>query len=297
VAEVLAVRSFDRRADIVVTNGPIGWGLRGKHRSVHYYHGTYVGQAEAIRPWIKRRGYAKMRYLDGMVLERLAGQGKACVTCSDLVSREVKRWFGYDAPPVYHVVDCAVFRPGPPDSDVRERLGVTRAKPVGLFVGVGRPVKNEHAAFQVAETTAHVIEWVAVGEHPVITPPKGLRIMPRVPPEVMPKLLRSVDLVLAPSRYDSFSFLVAETLACGTPVISTRQTGSATLLMGEGVLGSWLVDSDDVKSMSQAALRIAADPGAARAVAMEGRARVEATLTFEAWASRFVDATGIEAIC
>ena len=96
VGETLAAALDDRQADVVVTNGPIGLGIKGKVLSAHYYHGTYVGQADAVRRFISLRGYLKMRYLDGMILERLAGHDKRCVACSDKVSDEVRQWFLFE---------------------------------------------------------------------------------------------------------------------------------------------------------------------------------------------------------
>src|SRR5437763_7889673 len=109
--DLAAVRTANGRADIAVTNGPIGWGIKGRIASVHYYHGTYVGQADAVRSSITYPGYIKMRYLDGM-LERLAGLGKTCVACSDRIRTEVGQWFGHEARTVWYPVDNSLFAPG-----------------------------------------------------------------------------------------------------------------------------------------------------------------------------------------
>ena len=294
LAEVLAaVRAADARADIAVTNGPVGWGIKGRIASVHYYHGTYVGQADAVRSSITYPGYVKMRYLDGM-LERLAGEGKTCVACSDRVRAEVGQWFGHEARTIWNPVDVSLFAPGRKDTDLLRRLGIPSGKPVGLFVGAGRPVKGERAAFAVMRSTGSRISWLTLGERPRTELPAGVILRDRIPPAQMPALLRSVDLVLAPSEYEAFSLLIAETLAVGTPIVTSSCAGSAELLMRDPSLAQWLVDDPhDIRSLANVVLTIAGDPLSAREAALWGRARVEKLLSYEVWRDRFIEATGL----
>jgi len=294
VGETLAAALDDRQADVVVTNGPIGLGIKGKVLSAHYYHGTYVGQADAVRRFISLRGYLKMRYLDGMILERLAGHDKRCVACSDKVSDEVRQWFGHQARVVWYPVDLAKFAPGPRDLGLLESFGLDARRPVGIFVGVGRPMKNETAAFEVMDKTLGRITWLAVGENSGLAP--GNAVMAnRILPELMPALLRSVDLVLSPSVYDPFPFFVAEALATGVPVIATAETGSGALLLRKPPLDQWLVrESFDVDALTNAVLAVIDDPPRARQLALEGRERVGRFLSYSAWRDRFLQATGIE---
>lgn len=61
---------------LVLSNSTIGWfPLGDKVKQVHFYHGTYRGQAEAIRPFITQRGYLKMVGLYG--LGAVEWEGKA----------------------------------------------------------------------------------------------------------------------------------------------------------------------------------------------------------------------------
>ena len=82
------------RPDIVLSNGPVGLGFRGSTISAHMYHGTYPGQAAAIRPFIRRRGFLKLTHYDGGVLERLAGKGKTCLANSHSTSVTAVKWSG-----------------------------------------------------------------------------------------------------------------------------------------------------------------------------------------------------------
>ena len=47
---------------LVLSNSTVGWYRFDKSvKHAHFFHGTYRGQAEAIRPYIKYRGYLRMK--------------------------------------------------------------------------------------------------------------------------------------------------------------------------------------------------------------------------------------------
>ena len=264
VAEVWCARGFARRdaqADLVVTNGPVGWGVRGR-LSVHYYHGTYVGQAEAVRPFIRRRGYVKMRYLDGFLLERLAGDAKICLANSADTAAEVKRHFGHKCAVVWCPVDTDRFCPGSRNQSLLGRLGIPRRRPLGLFVGAGRPMKGARLAYEVMRRVSGVT-WLVVGdgEPPPVDIADRVVVVPTVDPLDMADILRAADLFLTASIYEPFGLLVAEALACGTPVVCTR-SGASDLLMAEAPLNEFVVgDPHDVGRLWTAVERVLGDPG------------------------------------
>ena len=113
-AEVALTRLAGRHypADVVVTNGPIGWGLSGSKASLHMYHGTYRGQAASVGDAMSRRGRLKLDRFDGAILERAAGRSKICLANSRLTASEVKGWYGYDCRILPPPVDVDFFTPG-----------------------------------------------------------------------------------------------------------------------------------------------------------------------------------------
>jgi len=292
-AVAVARRVMRKPPDIVVTNGPLGWGIRGRRLSVHCYHGTYVGYADALRDLLHPIGRLLLRWRDGMFLERMAGYGKTCVANSELVTNEVKRYFGYSASAVGLPIDVSRFSPGAKDHLLIETLGLQEGWPIGFFAGAGRPIKGEQTAYAVIRSLPET-QWIIIGD-PSAVPPDLRRWARRpVAPEQMPALLRSVDWVLAPSLYESFSFLVAEALACGTPVIALGAVGSASLLLSSSPLSEWIVpDPRDVRAYVEKVRHVLKDPERARMLAMEARTRVVEWLAPKVWRKRFLEYTGL----
>ncbi|MBC7489106.1 MAG: glycosyltransferase family 4 protein [Glaciimonas sp.] len=69
------------------------------------------------------------------------------------------------------------------------------------------------------------------------------RYIPGIPQNVLYGLIGEADCLLLPSRFDSFGMVVAEAMACGTPVIVSTQTGAKAILEKFPGAG-WIVDPD-----------------------------------------------------
>jgi glycosyltransferase involved in cell wall biosynthesis len=279
--------------DVVVTNGPIGWGIRASH-SVHFYHGTYVGQARAIRPYVRRRGYAKLRYIDSLVFEKQAGKGKICLANSEQTAAEVREFFGHESDVVWCPVDVTTFVPGPRDARLLTEFGLVKTLPVCLFVGAGRPMKGEGIVYSIIDQLPKV-QWLVIGD--AIRLPDHLRehviVRPGVTANRMPALLRSVDLVVAPSLYEPFGLLVAEALACGKPVV-TSSGGVADLLLADPQFEPFFVGAvPDAASVMDRISRILDGIENADRMALKGRAAVKRVLAPDVWRTRFLRAARV----
>lgn len=127
---------------LVLSNSTIGWfPLGDKVKQVHFYHGTYRGQAEAIRPFITQRGYLKLKWWDSMVLERWSGKGKQVLCNSDQTREEVRKFFRIHGTTIWYPLDTKHFCPID-RAKCRQELGLAENRPVGLFVGSTQPQKG-----------------------------------------------------------------------------------------------------------------------------------------------------------
>ncbi len=92
--------------------------------------------------------------------------------------------------------------------------------------------------------------------------------------EELAALMRESDIILHPSRFDSFGFVVAEALASGRGVIASDRTGAADLLTpGEN---GWIIPTGDGAALTEAMAHAAANVAAVRAMAPACQAAVAA---------------------
>jgi glycosyltransferase involved in cell wall biosynthesis len=280
---------------LVLSNSTVGWYRFGRRvKRAQFFHGTYRGQAEAIRPFIRYQGYLKLKWWDAMILEQYSGRNTIALTCSEPVRAEIRRFFGYDATVVWYPIDFDHFRP----LDVkccREQLKLSEG-PVGLFVGSISPTKGFPVVEQIARENPQLTMLVAV--RGVL--PDGIRALSNVRTfqdagyDLLPILYSAADFSLSPSRYDAFSFVVAEALSCGTPVIASPHGASLTFYT-EPPLDQLLTESaDDMEGFRRAVRTVLSDPAQWRAVIeSKVRPRLEEMMAPENWWKRFLGAVGI----
>jgi glycosyltransferase involved in cell wall biosynthesis len=102
-------------------------------------------------------------------------------------------------------------------------------------------------------------------EHDLTT---GVSFLGRQPqPEIL-RLMDNADLLIHPSREESFGMVLIEAMARGLPVLAGRDSGATAWILGEGRFG-WLADVGDVSSLADAAIEalIRQDVSASRAEA------------------------------
>jgi glycosyltransferase involved in cell wall biosynthesis len=135
------------------------------------------------------------------------------------------------------------------------------------------------------------VDWTVVGDS-FIDECNATLLYP-VPPSSMPALMRSVDVVVMPSLYDSFGIVAAEAMMCAVPVV-TSATGFGLLLADEGGSGWVIDDPTDVDGFQSAIEAILDDPNA-HDKASHLRSRVQPYVEPDRWSARFLDALGIGA--
>lgn len=282
----------------VISNSDVGfYPLHSQRpiRKIHVYHGTYRGQSEAIRPFIKYSGYLYLKWWNSMVLERLGARGKIVLSCSDYVRDEVSRFFHCDSTTMWYPLDTVRFQPQ--NSSVsREALGLPKGRVIGLFAGNSQPTKGFPIVEALVQSLPDVY-WVLalLGDIPVgLQGSLNVRILRNVAHAQMPFLYSGADFLLCPSRYDAFPYVVSESIACGTPVIAAPN-GASQLFLREPPLRRLLVSGPDaVDEFISAAREVIRDPSFyRRAVIAEVRPKLVELMAPENWWKRFQFVAGI----
>ena len=108
---------------------------------------------------------------------------------------------------------------------------------------------------------------------------------PALPQVELAARLRAADLVLVPSRSETFGLIALEAQACGTPVVAARVPG-LEVVVGEGGV---LVDGHDPDDHARAILDLLADPERMAAMRIAGQAAAAAS-SWERTVDRLLDA-------
>ncbi|HVE77046.1 MAG TPA: glycosyltransferase family 4 protein [Actinomycetota bacterium] len=276
----------------VISNSTIGWyPLPAAIRRVHMFHGTYRGMAEAIKPFISRKGYTKLKYYDSMTLERVSGRGKTCLCNSDQTREEVESFFGIPCSTVWLPLDTGFWKP----QDKQECRRLLRLDPgafIGLYAGSDHPQKGFSTVMALLSARRDVNWVMALRGSSSFRPPEGIRVWNDASPEVMRSLYGAADFVIAPSRYEPFGYIVAEALAVGVPVITTPG-GASTEFMSP--MASLTVDNgDNVAGFSRAIDEVHESSAALqKVIAEQVRPKLESLLSPPNWWNGFLIKAGM----
>lgn len=174
-------------------------------------------------------------------------------------------------------VETSLFTPG-------DRVAARRAigldgRPVLLFVGRLQPLKSPDLAVRVLSEIARLRRG-AEPDLVVLGGPSGhggtrpeellglarslgiedrVRVLPPVPHERLPGYYRAADVVLVPSRSESFGLVALEAAACGVPVVASDVGGLRTTIR-DGVTGL-LVPGTEPAAFAREAVRLLDDAG------------------------------------
>lgn len=204
-------------------------------------------------------------------------------------------------------LDLGRFAPGHDPSFLRSRVSLPEDARIVLYVGRLIREKGVTAllrAFAALPPGAEPVHLVIVGEGPerprLRTAAASLGVADRVhflPGQSyadIPRVFRGADVVVVPSLStpyweEQFGFVLAEAMACGRPVVTTR-TGSIPDVVGPA---AHLVDDYDVAALTEGIAQLLTDPESAEKLGRAGRERVEqhydAEVVAPQWATVYRD--------
>ncbi len=283
----------------VISNGDLGWCAPAPFapgaKRIHVYHGTYRAQAEAIRRFISYRGYLYLKWWCSNVLERLGGRKKIVLCNSEQTREEVSRFFGHDGAVVWYPLDTTHFRPMDREQ-CRSELGFPKIGDIGLFVGNISPMKN-FAAVRALISALPDIRWILairgevpkdIGANPLV------QIRRNVAWEELPTLYNAASFSVCPSFYEPFGYVVAESLACGTPVIASPGGASRAFLEHPPLDRLLISDPSSVDQFVAAAREVMrASDFYRQAVEEFVRPKLTELLSPENWSRLFCRVTGL----
>jgi len=294
-----AAKQLTEEVAAILSNGVVGWyPFRiNAHRTkrIHFYHGTYCGVADAIRPFITRSGFLFLKWWEAMVLEKWSGHGKVLLCNSEQSNGEVLARFGRKCQTVWLPLDTDLFAPQEM-LHCRRLFKLPETKPVGLFVGSMQPHKGFPLIRALIDSFSQV-HWALLirGEQPInFNSHQNVTLLRKLSDDDLPKLYSSADFSVCPSSYEPFGYVVAEALACGTPVVASP-TGASRLFMGEPPLDKFLIPQiNNTNGFRRAVFEILSRPEHYRKIVLERvRPRLEAIMAPQNWWPRFLAATGL----
>jgi glycosyltransferase involved in cell wall biosynthesis len=197
-------------------------------------------------------------------------------------ARESPLLRGFRVEHIPNGVDTNVFAPRPRD-DARARLGVPRERRTVLFVSdpTNVPRKGLHLLEDALLRLDERPLLLVAGRGPVSDRLEVMRV------EVDADTYAAADVVAHPSLADNFPNVVAESLACETPVVAFDVGGVRDVV--RHVENGWLAPSGNVEALADGLRTFLADGELRARAGSAGRELVERELTLERQANAFLD--------
>jgi D-inositol-3-phosphate glycosyltransferase len=261
------------------------------HRLKHHLDVPLVSTFHTLARIKAEGGDLEPEWRDRAEAQVIACSDAICVSCPE-EERQFRRLYGDPSGRIEIVppaVEHAFFAPGD-QRGARQAVGLPVDRPVVLFVGRIQPLKAPDLAIRtVARMNRDDVILVIVGgasghegDHEAqraraLAAELGLgdrvRFVPPRPHHILSSYYRAADVVLVPSRSESFGLVALEAAACGVPVVASA-VGGLLNVVHDGVTGT-LIDGRDPPRYARAIAQLLDDPvgAAAMGAAAAERAR------------------------
>jgi glycosyltransferase involved in cell wall biosynthesis len=272
-ASALWIRRNRAKIGILHVNGGLTWASPDVN-SAHFVHGAWL--KNAFFPW--RKPYFTYQRIYTCVSARWELpaflQSRLVVAVSKKVAAEL-RFIGVPSEKItviYNGVDTNEFCPG---LSRRERFGLPAGVPLFLFAGDIRTRRKNLDTVLLALAEVCDLHLAVAGDllgspFPALAKKLGLsdrvHFLDRV--KQMPALMRSVDALVFPSRYECMSLVLLEALATGLPILTAETAGGAEII---GSAGRVLQNPDDIQTLAKWMGELKDDPLLRQSMGEQGR--------------------------
>jgi len=218
------------------------------------------------------------------------------IAVSERVQQDLVQYYQCPSPihVIYHGVDLEVFSPAGTERlrrEARRSFGVPEDETVFLYVGNLR--KGAKLSMQaLAHLERGVLLCVAAterGPYQEFAAQCGVadRVYFAGHTNQVERAYAAGDALLLPTPYDPFAMVVSEAMACGVPVVVSREAGVAELIRS-GTNGLLLEDVTSHEELARHMRALAADSRWAAALGSAGRKTVE-NLTWDSVADQTLE--------
>ncbi|GAC1316774.1 MAG: glycosyltransferase family 4 protein [Thermoleophilaceae bacterium] len=247
------------------------------YRSLHtgdyaLAHAFYQSDALAAVAWSRRtgrpavfswmglmvRGWLSSRRLRLETVQRAVYGSDAVVALSRAAQESIWRWMGVEARIIHPGVDTTLFVPGDardePPTIVCAAAADEPVKRVALLAAAFARVRRERADARLILMRPRDRSLEAALAGP------GVEFSDATSDQLV-ELYQRASVSVLPSFNEAFGLVLTEALACGTPVVATRDGGMAEIVDRPEI--GRLFDGDDEDALARAvldALALAADP-------------------------------------
>jgi glycosyltransferase involved in cell wall biosynthesis len=258
----------------MVTGKPLVITTHGRDVYVDPEAGAIVPSLWYVRPFLQ---FALRR------ADRVIAVSQDCRHCAIRVGAPSER-----VEVIHNGVDAKRFSPNRVDgAGIRERIGVPDSAKLILFVGSLRSYKGIDILVQamprILESEPSAVT-VVVGEGSQretlvelknsLGLEKRVVFVGRVPNWELAYYENACDVLVLPSRRESFGIAAVEAMACAKPVVGTR-VGGLREIIDHGETGL-LIDPDEPEELAESIVQVLGDRALAERLGSKARRKVEA---------------------
>jgi glycosyltransferase involved in cell wall biosynthesis len=219
------------------------------------------------------------------------------VACSHFNAGQVRERYGITPRVIYNGIDPRVFRPLPPDVELRKKLGIPEESRVVVFVGRLIGLKGVHVLLRAMTRVDPRENWrlIIIGDGSArdevrqLAQELGIRDRVLFPGYIVNRELPSyysfADLAVFPSIADeAFGMSICEAMACGRAVLCTR-VGGIPELVADGESGI-LVEPRNWQELGERINSLLSDPVLRSGLGTKALERTRNLFTWEKVADR-----------